>query len=481
MSSLPLRGTPSPLRRSPSGDALLNQRWPWVLMAIAVGAILGVGIGVGGVALGVGICLLPIGLAVVLRPDWLPAALAVTVFAESASVGGLSVSRAAGPLALALLMLQIRPRSPVSFARLDKPLAISITLYILWACASSLWTVNLDPSLAEGGTGFAVTSLLLSAVYLVAVSGLVRTEQHVFRLIVVIWALSAVMGLIALGEFARGSERAVGVSGDANFFASLQIVAIPVGAVLAGYVRNGLQRAVVLLGVGIAVGSVIVSLSRGGILALAALTIMLAMQPARGFFRTRARKRMFLGVMTVGAALLLTLSYSALSARTSSLFNTADGGSGRTNLWRAAATGIHEYPVFGLGYGAFENRSNDLMRESPGVDFSAYKLRSTGQPVHNAYLESWVELGPLGIGLFIGMLVFTFRAFRRTAKIADEEDGSDLIGGVARALQLSLVGFALTSILLSTETDRTLWLMMGLALTLPRIATATTAPGRRST
>ena len=88
------------------------------------------------------------------------------------------------------------------------------------------------------------------------------------------------LSTIALGEFARGSERAVGVSGDANFFASLQIVAIPVGAVLAGYVRNGLQRAVVLLGVGIAVGSVIVSLSRGGILALAALTIMLAMQPA---------------------------------------------------------------------------------------------------------------------------------------------------------------------------------------------------------
>jgi O-antigen ligase len=340
--------------------------------------------------------------------------------------------------------------------------------------------VNLDPSFAEGGTAFAVSSLILSSVYLVAIATLVRTPQHVLRLVVVIWALSTVVGLIALGEFARGSERAVGISGDANFFASLQIVAIPVGAVLAGHVRNGLQRAVVLAGVGIAVGSVIVSLSRGGILALAALTILIAMQPARSFFRTRARKRLFLGVMAVGAAVLLAASYSALSARTSSLFNTADGGSGRTNLWRAAVTGIHEHPEVGLGFGAFANRSNDLMRMSPGVDFSAYKLRPGGQPVHNAYLESLVELGPLGLALFLGMLGFTLRAFRRASRSA-EEHGEALIAGVARALRLSLIGFALTSVLLSTETDRTLWLMMGLALTLPRIATATTAPGRRST
>ena len=468
-----LLGRPS---RGPVID--LDQRWPWVVAAVGLGLLLGLGLGAVGPAIGVAAVLLPVGVALLLRPDWLPAALAVTVFAESASIGGLSVSRVAGPLALGLLLLQVRVNSPASFARLDKPLVGALTAYVLWACSSALWTVNFDPTLQEGGTAFAISSLVLSSVYLLAVAALVRTPQHVFRLIVVIWALSSVMGLIALGEFVRGSDRAVGVSGDANFFASLQIVAIPVGAVLAGYVRTGLQRAVVLLGVGIAVGSVVVSLSRGGILALAALTILLAMQPARGFFRTRARKRLFLGVMAIGAAVLLTASYGALSARTSSLFNTADGGSGRANLWRAAVTGIEEKPIFGLGFGAFANRSNDLMRMTPGVDFSAYKLRAGGQPVHNAYLESLVELGPLGLALFLGMLVLTLQALRRGARIA-ERNGSDMVGGVCRALSLSLAGFALTSILLSTETDRTLWLMMGLALTLPRIAAATPAPGRR--
>jgi O-antigen ligase len=205
---------------------------------------------------------------------------------------------------------------------------------------------------------------------------------------------------------------------------------------------------------------------------------MLIFQPARTFFRTKARKRLFLAALLVGAAVLLSASYSALSARTSSLFTTADGGSGRANLWLAAETGYRQHPVFGLGFGAFQSQANDLMRMTPGVDFSAYRLRPGGQPVHNAYLESLVELGPLGLALFVGMLGFALRALRRSARLATAGD-APLVAAVSRALTLSLLAFALTSVLLSTETDRTLWVMLGLALILPRIAAASSAPRRR--
>jgi len=461
--------------RAPAID--LASPWLWVVIAAAVGALLGPAAGVGGVSAGVGVALLPLGAMLLMRPDWLPAALLVTVFAEAYSIGGVSISRVAGPLALGLLLLQIRHRSPASFAGLDKKLAIGIVAYSLWAVASSLWTVDFNTTLSSG-TPFTVLALTLSAIYLVIISALVRTERQIYAVLVTVWLLSAVMGLVAIGEFLGGQGRAVGVSGDANFFASLQIVAIPIGAVLASHVRTGVQRAVVLAGVGIAVGSVFVSLSRGGILALAALTLMLVFQPAQAFFRTRARKRLFIAAMLLGGALLLTASYSALSARTSSLFNTADGGSGRQNLWLAAETGYRQHPWLGLGYGGFQSQANDLMRMTPGVDFSAYRLRPGGQPVHNAYLESLVELGPLGLLLFVSMLVLSLRALRRARRTA-EERGSPLLVGVARALRVSLIGFALTSVLLSTETDRTLWVLMGLALTLPRIAATTPAPGRR--
>ena len=476
MGSPGLRLPAFPAPRVPSVDA--GNPWLWACAAVALGGLLGLATGVGGSSAGLGVALLPIGLALLLRPDWLPVALVVTVFAEAFSIGGVSISRVAGPLALALLLLQIRHRSPADLRTLDRPLAVVIVLYALWATTSSLWTVDFDTSLSGAGTPYTVISLLLSAIYLVAIAALVRSEQHLLRVVWAVWGLSTVMGLLAIAEFLGGQARSVGISGDANFFASLQIVAIPLGAVVASHARTGAQRLIVLGGVGIAVGSVFTSLSRGGILALAALTLMLIFQPARTFFRTKARKRLFLAALLVGAAVLLSASYSALSARTSSLFTTADGGSGRANLWLAAETGYRQHPVFGLGFGAFQSQANDLMRMTPGVDFSAYRLRPGGQPVHNAYLESLVELGPLGLALFVGMLGFALRALRRSARLATAGD-APLVAAVSRALTLSLLAFALTSVLLSTETDRTLWVMLGLALILPRIAAASSAPRRR--
>jgi O-antigen ligase len=277
-----------------------------------------------------------------------------------------------------------------------------------------------------------------------------------------------VMGFVAIAEYLSGQARAVGYSGDANFFASLQVVALPLAAVLAGQARTGRARAVYLLGLAVIAGSVLTSLSRGGILGLVGVFMLLALQPARGFFRTRARKTAFLVAMTAGSLALLAVSYGALSARTSSLFNSADGGSGRTNLWRAAQTGFEEHPIRGLGFGAFPSQSNDLLRRTPGVDFSAYNLRPDGQVVHNAYLESLVELGVVGLALFLAVLTATWLTLRRSAAIAVARDELYL-SSVARALIISLAGFAFTSIFLSTETDRTLWVLMGLALALARV------------
>ena len=448
---------------------------PWALGAGTFGGALGLAAALGGASAAIGVALLPLGVALVLRPEWLPVVLMITVFSEAYSIGGVSISRAAGPIALVILALHARRGGAVSFRGLDRRLAVLIAAYSFWAIASSLWTVNFDSTLQEGGTAFAVSSLLLSAIYLVAVATLVTDERHALRIVVTVWALGSVMGLVAIGEFVSGSQRAVGASGDANFFAALQIVVIPIGAVLVGFVRTNRQRAVVLVGVGIAVGSVLVTLSRGGVLALVAIALLLAMQPARGFFRSRARKRLFLMAMAIGVAILLSASYSALSARTSSLFDSSDGGSGRANLWRAAGTAISEKPVLGLGFGAFTSQANDLLRETPGVDFSAYRLRVGGQPVHNAYLESLAELGPLGLLLFVAMLGSVFAALRRSRRRAIRA-GSPFAEGLSRALSLSLIGFALTSLALSTETDRTLWVLMALALTLPRIAARTQTP-----
>jgi O-antigen ligase len=443
----------------------------WAGAAVAMGVGIGLGAAADAAVLAAGLVLLPLLAALFLQPAWLPALLIVTVFTEAVTVGGLTVSRLAGPLAFVVLLVHAGALRGRPFP--DRRILVAAGAYAAWAVASSLWTVNASGS----GTGFALGSMGLSGVYLAATALLLRTERDVTRLVQVMFAVSVAMALVAIRDYLAGAERAVGFSGDANFFASLQVVVIPLAAVLAGQARTAPARLAYLAGLILIVGSVFTSLSRGGILALAGVFLLLSLQPAQGFFRTRARKTAFIVAVSIGAAGLLTVSYGALSARAASLFTTADGGSGRTNLWRAAITGWKQEPVKGLGFGAFESQSNELLRRTPGVDFSAYRLRETGQVVHNAYLESLVELGVVGLALFLALLAAALASLRRTARRAMAA-GQPHLSAVSRALFVAMLGFAFTSIFLSTETDRTLWMLLGFALALPRIVASKESPTR---
>lgn len=407
-----------------------------------------------------------------LRPALMPPLLVVTMFAEALAVGGVTIARLVGPLCVLVLVLAAATRRLPGLP--DRRILLASGAYAVWAFTSTLWTV--DGDLAPGyGTGKALVSLAISLVFMLGAALLLEDRRQLVRLLVVVWVMSVIMGAVAIAEFLNGSARAAGVSGDANFFASVQVLAVPLGAVLASQVESGRIRVIVLLGLAVSVGSVMTSLSRGGILALVAVFLLLAVQPARGFFRTRGRKIVFLAVACVGALALLAASYSALSARTSSLFTTGDGGSGRANLWRAAVTGWRPHPIRGLGFGAFEGQSNSLLLRTPGVDFTAYKLRPTGQPVHSAYLGSLAELGVVGVALFVGFLVSIIATLRRAARRA-KAAGNLFLSAVARALVLSVTAFAVTSLFLSSETNRAIWVIAGVALAVARLAATGPSP-----
>jgi O-antigen ligase len=443
----------------------LARFWP---LTLVLGAGIGLAAAAGQMQIAVVIALLPAIVALLLQPEWLPPVLLLTVFAEALATGTVTLSRVGGPLALLVMIIALPSRKRVRLPHWGVLLAV--IAYSAWAFASVQWTINSDLSLQMGTTGYALSSLALSLIYMVAMIMFVRTKQDLVRIMWTAWALSTLTGLISIAQYLSGFTRSYGLSGDANFFAALQVVVLPMGALLAIETRNMRTRVIVLIGVAINVGSIMTSLSRGGILALVTVFVLLSLQPARGFFRTAARKRAFLIFVAVGAGILLAVSYSALSAKTSSLFaqGGGDGGSGRANLWRAAVTGWHEHEIRGIGFGAFISQSNQLLIETPGVSFSDYRLRPTGQYVHNAYLESLVELGVIGAVLFVAVLASTMLSLRATSRRAAER-GQVFLSSFARVLMLSLAGYAFTSIFLSSETDRTIWVLVGLAVALPRV------------
>ena len=448
------------LRRMPQGIA------PWLAAGVAAGALLGVATAINPL-LGVGVLAVP-GIAwLFLRPQVLPSLLVVTVFAESLELGGLTISRLSGPLAAAIVLAYLVDRGLPSFPR--REVLWAVTAYAAFALLSSIWTINPDDSFQESGTAFALASLVLSLVYMASFAILVETREDLRRLAVTVWFVAVALGIVAIAQYLAGYERAVAYSGDANFFAALQVLALPICLVVASHTDRGGLRVVALLGVGVVVGSVLVTLSRGGLLALLGVLALIAFQPARVMFRSAGAKRLALLAVVIGGGALLFAAFSDLEARGESFFNTAEGGSGRANLWRAARTGWEEHPLRGMGYGAFPNESTRLLRQTPGVDFSAYRLRRGGQVAHSAYLGTLAELGVIGLVLLllvIASAITTLRWAGRTARAGPDP----IVAAAAQALLIAMAGFLVVSLFLSTETDRGIWVLLGMSLALARIA-----------
>jgi O-antigen ligase len=214
------------------------------------------------------------------------------------------------------------------------------------------------------------------------------------------------------------------------------------------------------------------SLSRGGFIALAVMIPLILALPASSFFASRRQKRFLLLLVVVAAAGVIIRAPTQLITRVDSIFSEQGSGtsqgSGRVNLWRVAKDTIREHPYLGIGYGAFRPLSNDRLLSTPGVDLQHYTLRPNGAEAHNLYLGTGAELGIPGLLLYLGIMGSTALMLRQTARRAFEV-GEYFVGRVANALVLSLLGWAIASVFISTETTRAFWIVVGLALALPKL------------
>ncbi len=182
--------------------------------------------------------------------------------------------------------------------------------------------------------------------------------------------------------------------------------------------------------------------------------------------------------MAITAGIVLSIAASAtFLARVGSIFSGghADRAAGRTDLWAAAVNAYSHHPWLGIGAGNFQFHSLDLLHQTQGVDIGAAYI-GQGRPVHNAYLEALTELGPLGLALFVLVIVMTgwylVRVFRR-ARAA----GDDLSRIVAASLLLALLSLAISMGFLSIELNKPLWIIVGLTIALERMSGERAAEG----
>jgi O-antigen ligase len=176
--------------------------------------------------------------------------------------------------------------------------------------------------------------------------------------------------------------------------------------------------------------SIMLTQSRGGILALATVGTLLLLQH-RKRAQTFVLTLLAIGTLAITAPVGVWSRMTKLaSADTENLGEIDSSAEQRFELWKVAAAVARDHPVFGVGFGAYE------LANAAYVRTGQFSFLARGRRVaHNSYLTLLAETGIFGFLLFMGFLVSLFRMALSRARELDVVDPS-----TAKQLRVMLVG-----------------------------------------
>ncbi len=204
----------------------------------------------------------------------------------------------------------------------------------------------------------------------------------------------------------QGVIRYEGLVFEPNQIAILQNFVIPIFLFfMFVYRRPRIVRPVALLAIMGSVAIIVLSFSRGGFLSFVFLILVL--------FYIERRNRIMLGIGVVLILAGLLLVPPSYYVRVGSIFDAlSDSGDDypvytRLQTMKSAIKLGIKNPVFGVGLENFKSRT---------AIFTTFRLS-----VHNAFLQVFVEMGILALGLFIAVISYNIRLIRDLMRQEDAE------------------------------------------------------------
>jgi probable O-glycosylation ligase (exosortase A-associated) len=213
---------------------------------------------------------------------------------------------------------------------------------------------------------------------------------------------------------------------DNNAIALASVMMIPLMLYLAGVVSSkwtkaGLLGAILLCGM-----TALGSQSRGAFLAISAMMV---------FLWAKSRKKIVLGLALVALApLAIGFMPDTWTNRMETIRTYEEDGSamGRVNAWWTLFNLANDRPLVGGGFEPYTPRVFRLYAPDP-LDLHA---------AHSIYFQMLGEHGYVGLALFLCLGIVSWKMAGRLVKESRERSDSVWAGNLARAIQVSLVGFA---------------------------------------
>lgn len=385
-------------------------------------------------------------------------------------------------LVLAIAIAALDYRKWGRFPRLLSFVAFGGLVYVL-SLAATAWYAQ-DPELTLSESISTTKRVLL----VVALSAIIRDVKR-FR-----WAIygvivgSAILGLFTVIQavfalqqenflgFAQVSTaeiadhvdswRYVGPVNDPNYYAQLLLLGLPLAAIGAIKSSNSGQRAIFVLASGLILTAMLMTVSRGAIVALLAVLVVAL---------RRQRKRLLVATVFLILVGLVAVNFlpDVVVSRFLGVYNdissvlTGNGFiadkaiAGRLAEMEVAIRLFLDHPMFGVGYNNFDSLYQDVAR------LNSLMSRGEAREAHNLYLEILAERGLIGFGFFAALISLAIWSASVGARICSA-GGHRLEGGFAAALILSLSAYLATSVFLHEAFSASFWVLISLAVAAPQ-------------
>jgi O-antigen ligase len=320
-----------------------------------------------------------------------------------------------------------------------------------------LGLVGVPLALAPGEAWAAWVDYAKVVTMFVVMLNVVRTEGRLRSMFWLALAVSVILSVGALydyqaGRLAPNGDRIEGVVGglfeNPNDLALHLVTMIPLAAGLLLAAR-GLSRKAVYGAAALLMSlAVVLTYSRGGLLALSCASFVMAWKLKR-----RNRALVVLGFLAA-AALFAVLVPSGFAARFSSVLGGAsDGGSAESRqalLIRSLSVSLH-HPLLGVGMNNF------------------HTLSISEKVSHNAYTQVSSEMGLAALAAYVLFLLTALKRMRGVERATSERRRRERVYYLAVGMQASLVGYMVASFFASVAYLWYVYYLVGYALCLERL------------
>jgi O-antigen ligase len=354
------------------------------------------------------------------------------------TIGSFTVEKLLGAACFlyALTYLPRRRDLPMLFASAQ---AKFFALYVAMAVISYIFTT--DEIVFIDMVGIFLSQFL----FFIAVMILVDSRERLETTVLMVTASIGIVSLYLIKEWLANvgaygiSYRPGFVAGDPNVFSASALVVLPIMLCPIRFAPRLWQRAGAMFSMAVTLIAFALAASRGGFIGLFCMVL----------WQLQTMRRRLIAIVACAAivAVSLAMPYSPLDRLLKPNESDTESSNIRLQLWSASGKIFRDNPILGVGPYNFPKYMHKYL--PPGVDLDFVVP-------HNTYLQAVVELGAVGLLLFLSMIGCSLLALARLRRMAiAAKDAYYTL--LSSSVSSGIVGFGAAVMFLSAEHAKLFW------------------------